>query len=209
MTFLRSVLSAVVLAIAAPAAAADLQATDVQLTFHIEEPKSFDGVLQKGGARAVLRVDPADIARTSMEIIIKVDRFTTDNDLRDSAMLEAIEGLVYPTIHWKVAALKGEQGPWKPGKYEFSAEGPLTFHGQTHSVKAFVAVVVDEKGVITADGEFTFSLEKFKVERPRAPLIGTPIDDIIPVKVHIVWSGGAALFAAPAAAPTPAPASTP
>lgn len=198
------VLSALaILASPGSASAAPVQASEVGVTFHIEEPKAFDGVLAKGGGKAVLQIDPADIGRTGLEITIRTDKFTTDNELRDSAMLETIEGLVYPTLTWKVATLKGESGAWKPGKFEFSAEGPLTFHGQTHPVKAFVAVVVTDKGLITADGEFSFSLEKFGVERPRAPLINIAIDDIIPVKAHVVWNAGTSIFQAPAAPVAP------
>lgn len=196
-------LFAALVTFAAPAQALDVKASTIDLTWHIENPKKFDGHLSAGGGKAVLHVDPADIAKTGLDLTMKAELWTSDNEMRDSATMETIEAFVYPTITWKVQGVKGPEGPFKPGKYDVSATGALSFHGVTHEMKTFVEVEVGADGTITATSEFQFSLEKFKIVRPKAPVIGIPIDDVLPVKVKLVFPAGAALFAAPAPAPTP------
>jgi len=194
------------------ALAADVTANKTDVTFHISHPaKEYDAKLLPGGAKIIGSFDPADLGKTGFDVKISVDKFNSDNTRRDSHMMEVLEGLVFPHITWKVRKLDGATGPIKPGQYKAFGSGPLTVHGVTKPLDAQVVLDIAENGNVTVTSSFSISLEEFGIERPT--LVFVPIADDVPIKVSVVFPGGAGIFPpdpapeAPAAEPAePAPA---
>ena len=128
---------------------------------------------------------------------IQVDKFNSDNTRRDSHMIETMEALIFPTITWKVTKLDGPTGPVAAGSYKGFASGPLTVHGVTETLEAPITMTISESGDIAVKSNFSVSLERFGIDRPT--LVFVPIKDDVPIKVSVLFPGGAAIF--PPAAP--------
>jgi len=197
---LRSLLVALTLLLAVPAHALDIDSKDVGISFHIAHPaKEFDCKLLAGGGKAVLHMDPSDLARTGVDVDIQVGFFNSDNTRRDSHMIEVLEGLIFPTIVWKVDGIGGVSGPVTVGEHRVTAKGPLTVHGKTMDVEVPVQLTIKADGSVEANADFSISLEAFEIERPT--LVFVPIEDIVPIKVRIAWPANPALLAPPAPEP--------
>jgi polyisoprenoid-binding protein YceI len=189
------------------ALAADVTADKTDVTFHISHPaKEYDANLLPGGANIVGRFDPMDLGKTSFDVKINVDKFNSDNSRRDSHMMEVLEGLIFPSITWTVTKLDGVTGPIKPGQYKAYASGPLTVHGVSKTLDTPVVLDIEENGKVTVSSSFSISLEEYAIERPT--LVFIPIEDDLPIKVSIVFPGGAGIFP-PEPPPAPAPQETP
>lgn len=189
------------------ALAADVTASEADVTFHISHPaKEYDAHLLAGGANIVGRFDPTDLGKTGFDVKISVDKFNSDNTRRDSHMMEVLEGLIFPNITWKVTSLDGVTGPINPGQYKAYAAGPLTVHGVSKTLEAKVALDIAENGNVTVSTSFSISLEDYAIERPT--LVFVPIKDELPIKVSVVFPGGAGIFP-PEPPPAPAPEAAP
>lgn len=210
--FLSSLLVLCSFGVSGSALAGNVTASKTDVTFHISHPaKEYDANLLPGGAKIVGSFDPTDLGKTGFDVKISVEKFFSDNTRRDSHMMEVLEGLVFPHITWKVRKLDGVTGPIKPGQYKAFGAGPLTVHGVTKTLDAQVGLDISENGNVTVTSSFSISLEEFQIERPT--LVFVPIADDVPIKVSVVFPGGAGIFPpdpapeAPAAEPAePAPA---
>jgi len=201
--FLPSLAALVLLSCAGSASAASVTASKTDVTFHISHPaKEYDAHLLTGGANIVGNFDPTDIGKTGFDVKINVDKFNSDNSRRDSHMMEVLEGLIFPRITWTVKRIEGATGPIKPGQYKGYASGPLTIHGVTRTLDAPVVLDVTESGNVTVSSSFSISLEEYEIERPT--LVFVAIEDDLPIKVSVVFPGGAGIFP-PAAPPEPEP----
>jgi len=189
------------------ALAADVTASKTDVTFHISHPaKEYDAHLLPGGANIVGRFDPMDLSKTGFDVKISVDKFNSDNSRRDSHMMEVLEGLVFPNITWTVTKVDGLTGPIKVGQYKGFASGPLTVHGVRKTLDAPVTLDIAENGNVTVSSSFSISLEEYSIERPT--LVFIPIKDDLPIKVSVVFPGGAGIFP-PDPPPAPAAAEAP
>ncbi len=171
-----------------PAHAADIDASAVDISFHIAHPaKEYDAHLLEGGATATVHFDPEDMSTLRLQTTIKVELFNSDNKRRDSHMIETMEAFVFPTIEWKVTEVAGLAGPITAGTFEIAASGPLTLHGVTKELKIAVELVVDDAHHITATSEFSVNLSAWGIERPT--LLFIPIEDAVPIKVRMAFPG--------------------
>jgi polyisoprenoid-binding protein YceI len=192
----------------APAArAVEVQSKAFEVTYHIAHPaKEFDGKLLSGGGKANLIVDPGDLSATGVGVEIDVGRFNSENERRDSHMMEVLEGLLFPTISWGVAGVGGVTGPMAPGEYTVQAKGPLTVHGVTHELDIPVKLTVKPDGAVRAFASFAISLDKYEIERPS--LLFVKIEDTVPITVTIDWPATPSIFPpdepSPPAEPPPA-----
>ncbi len=200
----RFVLTALLLLLAAPAWAVDVDTQDIGISFHIAHPaKEFDGKLLAGGGKATLTMDPSDLSKTGVDVAIQVGFFNSENKRRDSHMIEVLEGLIFPSIDWKVQGVSGATGPVTVGEHKVVAKGPLTLHGVTKDIEVPVKLTVGADGAVVADAEFSVSLEAYEIDRPT--LVFVPIEDIVPIKVRVAWPANAAILQPPPPEPTPAP----
>lgn len=175
------------------ALALDTKASLSRITFHIAHPaKEYDAQLLDGGADVVAHFDPADIAKTGVDVTIRVESFNSDNTRRDSHMLETLEGFLFPTITWKVQGVSGAEGAIAAGQYKLQAEGPLTVHGVTQNLKVPITMAVAANGNVDVRAEFSISLESFGIDRPT--LVFVPIADDVPIRVHMNFRAGMDLF---------------
>jgi polyisoprenoid-binding protein YceI len=189
------------------AVAADVTASTTDVTFHISHPfKEYDAHLLTGGASIVGSFDPSDIGKTGFDVKINVDKFNSDNSRRDSHMMEVLEGLIFPRITWTVTRIEGVTGPIKVGQYKGYAAGPLTVREVTKTLDAPVLIDIAENGTVTVTSSFSISLEEFEIDRPA--LLGIKIENDLPIKVSVVFPGGAGIFP-PDAPPDPPPAAEP
>jgi len=189
------------------AEAIEQKATIAQVGFHISHPaKKYDCKLLQGGATAIAHFDGADLSKTSIDATIQVEYFNSDNELRDSHMMEVLEGIIFPTITWKGVATGVAAAPITVGKHEIRVKGPLTVHGKTQEVEIPVTIDVAENGLVSVLANFSVSLESYDIERPS--LIFVKIADEVPIKVKMVFPVGPELLAPPVvepAAEAPAP----
>ena len=170
------------------ARAAAIEATAVDVQFHIEHPaKKYDSKLLEGGGSATVTFDPADMSSLTLTTAIRVEMFNSDNARRDSHMIETLEGLVFPTIAWTVESVTGLSGGVKAGTFDITARGPMSLHGVTQQLEIPVRLVIDDAGHISADSAFSISLEAWGIERPT--LLFIPIKDIVPIQVHMAFAG--------------------
>jgi polyisoprenoid-binding protein YceI len=183
--------------------AKEQKATIAQVGFHISHPaKKYDAKLLLGGATAVAHFDGSDLSKTSVDATIQVEYFNSDNELRDSHMMEVLEGIIFPNITWKGVATGVAATPITAGKHEIRVKGPLTVHGVTQEVEIPVMMEVAENGLITVQAKFSISLESYEIERPS--LVFVKIADEVPINVKMVFPAGPELLAPPVAEPAPA-----
>jgi polyisoprenoid-binding protein YceI len=174
----------------ATAAGAEVAASEAEVTFRISHPaKQYDASLLPGGAQAIARFDPTDLAATELDMTIDVVRFDSDNSRRDSHMIETMEALIFPTITWQVRGLAGASGAITPGEHQVTATGPLSVHGATRDLSIPVKLVVSEDGTVEASSSFIVLLEEFGIDRPK--LVFVPIENEVPVQVRMVFPAAA------------------
>ena len=182
--------------------AKEQKATIAQVGFHISHPaKQYDCKLLQGGATAIAHFDGSDLSKTSVDATIQVEYFNSDNELRDSHMMEVLEGIIFPTITWKGVATGVAATPITVGKHNIRVKGPLTVHGVTQEVEIPVVMDVAENGLVTVQASFSISLESYEIERPS--LVFVKIADEVPINVKMVFPAGPELLAAPIAEPAP------
>lgn len=187
------------------ASAADVQSSQLKVDFHIAHPaKQYDAHLLPDGGKAVLHVDPNDLSALGLDFELRVEKFDSQNSMRDSHMIETMEALIFPTITWSVRGVSGAQGPVAAGTYNLQASGPLVVHGVTQTLTAPVRLEIDASGAMRATSQFSISLESFGIERPT--LVFVPIEDTVPITVDIRWPAANVFPQAPPATPTAPPA---
>ena len=182
------------------AQAIDQKATITHVSFHISHPaKKYDAKLLQGGAEVTAHFDAADLSKTSVDATFQAEYFNSDNEMRDSHMLEVLEAIIFPTMTWKATAVGVDATPVTAGKHEIRVKGPLTVHGQTHDLEIPATLDIAENGLVTVDAAFSISLERFEIERPK--LLFAKITDEVPIEVHMVFPVGPELLAPPETAP--------
>jgi len=195
-SLLTSLVACVALALPGSAAALDGKVTIAQVSFHISHPaKKYDARLLQGGASATGHFDPADISRTSVDASFQVEYFSSDNELRDSHMMEVLEGIVFPEITWKAAAVGAPSAPFTVGTHSLDLEGTLTVHGVGRKMQIPVTMEVASNGLVDVTSTFSISLESFEIERPS--LVFVKISDEVPITVRMVFPTGPELLAPP------------
>lgn len=115
-----------------------------------------------------------------------VASFKSGRDRRDRKMREVTEAKKYPTVEYKTTEIQpiewqktseGYAGRW-------DLEGDLTFHGRTKPVEARAQVQITSDSVFV-DAQFSVSLTRFGVERPKLMWVD-PIGDTIKIDAHVV-----------------------
>jgi len=196
ISLLATLLACATFALPRPAAAIDGKVTIAQISFHISHPaKKYDAKLLQGGATATAHFDPTDISKTSVDVSFKVEYFNSDNELRDSHMMEVLEGIIFPEITWKAAAVGVPSAPFSAGTHKLDLEGTLTVHGVSQKVQIPVQMEVASNGLVDVTSVFSISLESFEIERPS--LVFVKIADEVPITVRMVFPVGPELLAPP------------
>jgi len=131
--------------------------------------KDIDGKvkLSKGDAQLMVRVPVAS--------------FDSENSNRDTHMQEAVEASKHPNVELKAVA--DGVAPGKNGKAVL--KGKLTFHGISHPVEIPVDVIWNGK-TATVVGQFSISLDAYKVERPS--LLFVKVEDKLDLAVDLTIS---------------------
>lgn len=111
-------------------------------------------------------------------ILAKVSSFDSKSSNRDGHMLEIVESLKFPNITFQSTSIT------EAGNNKLLVKGMLEFHGVKKEI-AFETTAKKKDKENTANGNFIFLLEDFKIERPSFML--TKVDNEVKVKFEIVW----------------------
>ncbi len=111
-------------------------------------------------------------------ILAKVSSFDSKSSNRDGHMLEIVESLKFPNITFQSTSIT------EAGNNKLLVKGMLEFHGVKKEI-AFETTTKKKDKENTANGNFIFLLEDFKIERPSFML--TKVDNEVKVKFEIVW----------------------
>jgi len=165
--------AALVLAVAASASAA-LSTSDAKIVFKAAGPAglSFEGKSQD----IKLKEDG-----NSVVVSVKLDGLVTGIELRDRHMKEKyLETAKYPTATLEVdkSKLHFPEGSAVSG----SADGKLTLHGVTRTVKITYHADGDSKKA-KVDGSMRFNMKDFKIEVPS--YLGVTVKPTIDVEVKL------------------------
>lgn len=127
----RTLLAALVLA-AVPALAQDVYQID---PVHSEVSFKVGHLLAKTSGRftafrGTIKVDPADMTKSSVEVTIEASSITTDNEARDKHLKSAefFDVAKFPTITFKSTAVK------EVAKGKLEVTGDFTMHGVTKRI---------------------------------------------------------------------------
>jgi len=124
---------------------------------------SWTGVSKE--ATSIILTDDKKETITKVVVSVKIASFDSKNANRDSHVLEATEGLIYPTITFSSDSVK------QVGDKLF-VSGDLTFHGVVQRV-SFNAEKTFSKNKVNVTGSFSLKMTQFKIEPPSLMGIAT------------------------------------
>jgi polyisoprenoid-binding protein YceI len=134
------------------------------ISYYMHHPMhEWTGVSKE--ATSIILTDDKKEVITKVVVSVKIASFDSKNANRDSHVIEATEGLLYPTITFSSDTIiqNGEK---------LSVSGALTFHGVLQKV-SFNAVVKKSKNRIEITGGFPLKMTAFKIEPPSLMGIAT------------------------------------
>ncbi len=156
------------------------------LTYHVDHRfKSFDAVMPASAVEVVFDLDPASPETLSFEARIPLASFDSGNQLRDEHAAEALELFLFADASWtaqEVKVTEREPAEGSLSKAILTASGPLTLHGETHTLTADVLMAVAGDRV-AIQATFPISLDEYGIRRPG--LLGFKIDDTVTVTVDL------------------------
>jgi polyisoprenoid-binding protein YceI len=154
-----------------------LDKTASSLTYFMKHPMhDWDGKSKE--LAAVMVYDESTKTIKQVAATVKVNSFDSGNSNRDSHMVEVLESLKYPNISFSSSAVS------RDGE-KISADGNLTFHGITKSVK--ITGTIKESGKkLSFNGTLRFLLTDFKVTKPT--LLGVASENEVDLKIVAVFN---------------------
>ena len=137
------------------------------VTYSMVHPMhKWDGVSHD--VSAAMMYDEATKQIQNVAVAIRVATFDSQNQNRDSHMIEVLDGLKYPNVTFSSQDVK----PNPNGT--LTATGKLTFHNVTKPVTVNVTRH-DVGGQMVMDGKFELKMTDYGVERPS--LLGLATED--------------------------------
>ena len=137
------------------------------VTYSMVHPMhKWDGVSHD--VNAAMIYDEATKQIQNVAVAIRVATFDSQNQNRDSHMVEVLDGLKYPNVTFSSQDVK----PNADGT--FTANGKLTFHNVTKPVTVKVTHH-DANGQMVMDGKLDLKMTDYGIERPS--LLGFATED--------------------------------
>ncbi|MBO0937157.1 YceI family protein [Fibrella sp. HMF5335] len=141
--------------------------TKSTVTYSMVHPMhKWDGVSHD--VNAAMIYDEATKQIQNVAVAIRVATFDSQNQNRDSHMIEVLEGLKYPNVTFSSQDVKTNPDG------SLTANGKLTFHNVTKPVSVKVTRR-DVNGQMVMDGKFDLKLTDYGIERPS--LLGLATED--------------------------------
>jgi polyisoprenoid-binding protein YceI len=134
------------------------------LSYYMHHPMHEWTGVSKEAISIILTDDKKEVI-TKVVVSVKIASFDSKNANRDSHVIEATEGLLYPTITFSSDTIiqKGDM---------LEVAGKLTFHGVVQLV-SFSADKKKSKNKIEITGSFPLKMTQFKIEPPSLMGIAT------------------------------------
>lgn len=171
---------------ASPAGARPATIDDGTLTYRVDHRfKSFDAVLPATAVEFTLDLDPASPSTLTCTARVPLASFDSGNQLRDEHAAEALELFLFAEASWTAATVEvteREPADGAVSKAILRVSGPLTLHGETHTLAADVLLAVSGDRV-AIQATFPIYLEEYGIPRPG--LLGFKIDDTVKVTVNL------------------------
>jgi polyisoprenoid-binding protein YceI len=114
----------------------------------------------------------------SVAVAVKLSTFDSRDANRDSHGLEIMESIKYPNVTFSSQSITTNADG------SLTATGKLTYHGLTKPISIKVTRR-DEAGKLICDGNFTYNLTDFNLERPS--LLGVKTEDEVKMKFTVVF----------------------
>ncbi|CCG98673.1 Protein yceI [Fibrella aestuarina BUZ 2] len=147
------------------------------VTYAMKHPMhDWEGVSRD--VNAALVIDDATKQVQQVAVVVRVASFDSQNQNRDSHMVEVLDGLKYPNVTFTSQDVKTNADG------SLTATGKLTFHNVTKPV-TIQATRRDQNGQWQLDGQFTVKLTDYAVERPT--LLAVPTDDQFKLSFSILF----------------------
>lgn len=171
---------------ASPAGARPATIDEGTLTYHVDHRfKSFDAVMPASVVEFTLDLDPASPETLTCTARVPLASFDSGNQLRDEHAAEALELFLFADARWTagtVEVVEREPAVGAVSKAILRVTGPMTLHGETHTLSADVLLAVSGDRV-AIQATFPVSLEEYGVPRPG--LLGFKIDDTVTVTLNL------------------------
>ncbi|MFM6953383.1 MAG: YceI family protein [Sphingobacteriaceae bacterium] len=143
---------------------ADKKASSISYSMH-HPLHSWTGVSNDVTSLILTDADRSTVKQVAVNV--KIASFDSQNANRDSHVIEASEGLKYPTVSFSSSSIQ-TQGDL------LLVKGTLAFHGVSQPV-SFQATRKKVGSKLEISGEFTLKMTQFKIEPPS--LMGMSTDD--------------------------------
>ncbi|MBO0931067.1 YceI family protein [Fibrella aquatilis] len=141
--------------------------TKSTVTYSMVHPMhKWDGISRD--VNAAMLYDEATKQIQNVAVAIRVATFDSQNQNRDSHMIEVLDGLKYPNVTFSSQDVKSNPDG------TLTANGKLTFHNVTKPVTVTVTRR-DVGGQMVMEGKFDLKMTDYGVERPS--LLGLATED--------------------------------
>jgi polyisoprenoid-binding protein YceI len=153
---------------------ADKKASSISYSMH-HPLHSWTGVSNDVTSLILTDADKSVIKQVAVNV--KIASFDSQNANRDSHVIEASEGLKYPTVSFSSSSIQAQGDA-------LLVKGTLTFHGVSQPV-SFQATRKKAGNKLEIFGEFTLKMTQFKIEPPS--LMGMSTDDDFKMAFKMVY----------------------
>jgi hypothetical protein len=92
---------------------------------------------------------------------VKVDRFSSGNQLYDRELKRRIDARRYPSILGEITGASGAEGPDR-----YRVTGDVSFHGETRTFEHEMLIEVDHGSHLEMSGERVFDIREFRMKPP-------------------------------------------
>lgn len=150
-----------------------LASSDLMYTVHYPL-KTVEGHNKSAKGKAVCEKDPCTFL-----VAAEIKNFDSGDSNRDLHMREVTK----ESVHHFVTIRGTIPKEIKSDKVEVDLQVELA--GEKQTIPHVPFTFKDNGDLVDADGQFPISLKQFKIKAPS--LLGVPIDDSVPMKIHTSW----------------------
>lgn len=129
---------------------------------------------------ALGKYDEQGLTFKEVAVVIPVKSFDSNNQNRDSHVLELVQGLKYPNIQFASTEIV------KQGYYAFNIKGILTFKGVKKPIQFTTKTWIQDKKQVFVQGSFDVSMRDFGIEPPSFMMV--PAEDKIKINFRVVFN---------------------
>jgi polyisoprenoid-binding protein YceI len=158
--------------------------TQSSLTYEVQEEfagrPTSTAIGSTNGIAGDVALNAKDLAASRVgEIVVNVEQFTSDNNLRDARLrAEFLESAQYPLASFALEEIDGLEGELVAGEtYDFTIEGAVTVKGQTVRATFDASASLDD-GELTATATTEAKLSRFGAGPIRIAGLVSTSDDI-------------------------------